>query len=59
MPIDGGDAEDTLAKFAAVYVDVNKLAADLQCEGAAGFVTAWNDLLCQIDSPAATLRAAG
>jgi len=59
MPIDGGDAEDTLAEFAAVYVDVNKLAADLQCEGAAGFVTAWNDLLCQIDSPAATLRAAG
>jgi transaldolase len=59
MPADGGDAEDVLALFAKAYVDVNKLAADLQGEGAAGFVTAWNDLLCQIDSPAVTHRATG
>jgi transaldolase len=58
MPLDGGDAEDVLAEFAKAHVDDKKLAADLQCEGAASFVASWNDLLCQIDSPAPTLSVA-
>ncbi len=59
MPADGGDSEKVLALFAKAHVDVDKLAADLLCEGAAGFVTSWNELLCEIDSPSATLRATG
>jgi transaldolase len=59
MPEDGGDSKKVLTAFAKAHVDVDKLAADLQCEGAADFVASWNDLLCQIDSPTPSVRAAG
>ena len=44
MAVDGGDGEEVLARFAAAKIDVKALAARLQDEGAASFVTSWNDL---------------
>src|SRR6478672_2665777 len=41
LPADGGDAEATLARFAAAGVDVGALAAQLQREGAESFVNSW------------------
>jgi transaldolase len=49
LPADGGDAEETLARFAAAGIDVDALAADLQTKGAASFVSSWNDLLAVIE----------
>lgn len=45
MPVDGGDAEDTLAAFRRSGVDDAELAARLQREGVAAFVRSWQDLL--------------
>ena len=59
MPVDGGDAETTLARFADAGVDVDALAAKLQADGATAFVTSWNALLAQIESKSAALRKAG
>ena len=58
LPEDGGDAEKVIAAFAKASVDDNTLAADLQREGAASFVTSWKDLLSCIESKAAKLKAA-
>jgi len=58
LPVDGGDAESVIAAFASAGIDDQKLAADLQHEGADSFVSSWNDLLGQIKSKAATLQAA-
>jgi len=49
MPPDGGDAERTLAKIARAGIDLGALAAQLQKEGADGFVKSWHDLLGAID----------
>jgi len=49
LPADGGDAEETLARFAAAGIDVDALATDLQTKGAASFVSSWNDLLAVIE----------
>lgn len=59
LPVDGGDAEKVIAAFAGAGVDDEKLAADLQREGAASFVASWTDLLNCIESKDATLKAAG
>jgi transaldolase len=59
LPEDGGDVEEVMAAFAQAGVDDEKLAADLQREGAAAFVESWNDLLKQIAAKGATLQAAG
>jgi transaldolase len=40
-------------------IDAEQLATDLQREGADAFVESWNDLLKQIGSKNATLKAAG
>ena len=56
---DGGDAETVIAAFSKAGVDDNKLAADLQREGAASFVASWKDLLQCIESKVTTLKAAG
>ena len=45
LPTDGGDAEPVLAEFAKAGVDVDKLAADLQKEGAEAFNKSWNELM--------------
>jgi transaldolase len=58
LPVDGGDAETVLAEFAEAGIDDKKLAADLQREGADSFVASWQDLLDQIGTKAAALKAA-
>ncbi len=55
MPVDGGDAEDTLAAFRRIGVDVTALATQLQHEGTASFDKSWQDLLDCIASKSAIL----
>jgi transaldolase len=55
---DGGDAEQVLAEFAKAGVDVGKLAADLQEEGAKSFDASWQDLLNSIELKSKSLKAA-
>src|SRR5881296_4251509 len=50
LPHDGGDAEAVLAQFTQAGIDLDKLAADLQRDGAAAFVKSWDELLaCLVD----------
>jgi transaldolase len=58
MPIDGGDSDEILARFAAAGIDVQALADPLQDEGAKSFVKSWNDLMSVIDSKTAVLKRA-
>ena len=58
LPVDGGDAERVIARFAEVGIDDHQIAAELQREGAESFVKAWKDLIDRIDSKSATLKAA-
>ena len=58
MPIDGGDSEEVLARFAAAGIDVQALAAQLQDEGAKSFVKSWNDLMGVIASKSTVLKRA-
>jgi len=58
LPEDGGDAESVIAAFGKAGVDDEKLAAELQREGAASFVASWKDLLNCIESRDAALTAA-
>lgn len=55
MPVDGGDCEEVLARFAAAGIDVHALAARLQEEGAKSFINSWNDLMDVIGSKCAAL----
>jgi transaldolase len=57
LPPDGGDGEQTLARFAAAGIDVDRVAAQLQEEGAKSFVASWNELMEVIASKSATLTA--
>ncbi len=50
MPVDGGDAEETLGKFARLGIDDATLAAELQREGTESFVKSWRDLMDRIAS---------
>lgn len=50
MPEDGSDAEKLLHEFEKKSIDLDKLAADLQKEGADAFEKSWNDLLSAIES---------
>ncbi len=59
MPVDGGDAEATLARFAQAGIDVAALAQQLQRDGAAAFVKSWNELLARIADKRRALAAAG
>ena len=59
LPTDGGDCEQVLAEFAAVGVDVDALATQLQDEGAKSFVKSWNDLMLCIDSKSEALKKTG
>jgi transaldolase len=58
MPVDGGDCEEVLARFAQAKIDVRALAARLQDEGAKSFVNSWNDLMGVIGSKSAVLKRA-
>ena len=55
---DGGDSEKVLGKFRKAGVDLDALAAKLQDEGAASFVTSWNELLGVIASKCSSLAKA-
>ena len=57
LEADGGDCEQVIAEFAKAGVDVDKLAAKLQEEGAASFVKSWNELLQVITSKGAALAS--
>jgi transaldolase len=59
MPIDGGDAEMTIARFGEAGIDYHQLAADLQREGTESFVKSWNELLGSIASKGTPLKATG
>ncbi len=50
LQVDGGDAEEVLARFAQAGVDDTALAAQLQREGAAAFSKSWNELIDAIAS---------
>lgn len=56
---DGGDCGTTLARFTEEGVDTDALAAQLQEEGAASFVTSWNDLMACIESKITALCKPG
>jgi transaldolase len=58
LPIDGGDAEQVIARFTAAGVDVDALAARLQEEGADAFVKSWDDLIDNIGQKTSVLTAA-
>jgi transaldolase len=56
---DGGDCKAVLASVAKAGIDVAALAARLQDEGAASFVSSWNDLMECIDMKSTAIRKAG
>ena len=53
---DGGDCEQTLAAFSKAGIDLVKLAADLQSEGAKSFDESWQDLLDSIETKSKALK---
>jgi transaldolase len=57
MPVDGGDCEEVLAKFAQSGVDIDALGAQLQEEGAKSFVASWNELMGVLESKSALLKS--
>ena len=56
LPVDGGDAEKVIAAFGKAGIDDERLAANLQREGAASFVASWKDLLDCIETKTAALK---
>jgi transaldolase len=56
VPADGGDSAQVIADFGKAGVDVMKLGADLQTEGAKAFVDSWQDLLKAIESKSKALK---
>ena len=59
MASDGGDAEETLAAFAAAGIDRRVLAAQLQQEGTEAFDRSWTSVLASIGSKHAQLATRG
>ena len=63
LPVDGGDCDEVLGRFAKAGIDVDALAAQLQDDGAKSFDKSWNDLMAVIASKCAalnpTLKAGG
>ncbi|HEX5462493.1 MAG TPA: transaldolase [Steroidobacteraceae bacterium] len=55
---DGGDSETVLADFTKAGVDLAALAAKLQQDGAAAFVSSWDSLMGVISSKATALKKA-
>lgn len=56
LSADGGESKATLAEFASAGIDIAKVAATLQSDGAQSFVAAWKDLLAHIDRQDASLK---
>ncbi len=59
LPADGGGCEEVLGQFAKAGIDIDRLGAQLQAEGADSFVKSWNELMGVIASKSAALAAAG
>jgi len=55
---DGGDADQVLTEFAKAGIDLAKLAAGLQEDGAKSFDASWQDLLNSIEWKGKGLKAA-
>ena len=55
---DGGDCEEVLHHFTKAGVNVHRLAARLQDEGAKSFVKSWNELISVIASKSEALQHA-
>ena len=53
---DGGNCEQTLSAFTKAGIDLNKLAADLQSEGATSFDDSWKDLIGSIEKKSKSLK---
>jgi hypothetical protein len=58
VPPDGGDCEQLLAKFAQTGIDMDKLAEQLQEEGAKSFSKSLNSLMDVVSSKSAVLKKA-
>jgi transaldolase len=56
MPVDGGDSEALLSRFAEAGVDLDALAARLQHDGAQAFAKSWNGLMGVLEAKSAALR---
>ena len=59
MDVNGGDAEEVIAKFARAGIDVDAVAEQLQREGGETFSKSWNDLMDRIASKSEVLKKAG
>lgn len=59
MAADGGNAEEMIANFAKVGIDYDKLAKDLQREGAESIVKDCDEMLASIASKSAAFKAVG
>ena len=57
LPDDGGDAERVIAEFNRAGIDDEKLAANLQREGAEAFVSSWKNLLDCVASKSAAPKS--
>jgi transaldolase len=55
LPVDGGSAEQVIARFTQAGVDVDALSARLQREAADAFVTSWDELIETIGRKAGAL----
>jgi transaldolase len=58
LPPNGGYCEEVLANFVKAGVDLDKLAAQLQEDGAKSVVKSWNELMDVIASKSAILKKA-
>ena len=56
IPRNGADCEQVLAEFGRVGIDVARLGADLQTEGAKSFDDSWKDLLNAIETKSKALK---
>jgi len=56
LPRDGGDCESVLADFRKAGIDLDKLAADLQSQGAKAFDDSWSRLLAAIEAKGKVLQ---
>jgi transaldolase len=56
IPRDGADCEQVLSAFTKAGIDLAKLGADLQSEGATSFDDSWKELLTSIDTKSKALK---
>jgi len=56
IPANGGDCDAVLAEFTKAGIDLDALAAKLQTDGAASFVSSWNELMAVIATKSAALE---